>query len=145
MSAKETLQMIETVSPDDTAKLDVIDARVWCWLNGKNFYKDGNLNCWWDESRVSPWQARWLVEYLEDENWRYTRSRDALKAIRPEGWQFCVTNYDDGQAEIITYHAGELVGEIGQKWLPTEELAELHAIIQAIEYERNNPPTVSND
>jgi hypothetical protein len=33
MTAAETiLKIIENVDPADTAKLDEIDARVWCWL-----------------------------------------------------------------------------------------------------------------
>jgi hypothetical protein len=72
---------------------------------------------------------------------QYTRSRDALKAIRPEGFIFrshLIMEDDDG--DLIYCYAFErrndfaLVGRTPT--LPTEELAELHAIIQAIEYKR---------
>jgi len=59
-----------------------------------------------------------------------------LKAIRPEGYRFAHLNPSggffcvaDGPKQI---RAPRLTG-----FLPTEELAELHAIIQAIEYERH--------
>jgi hypothetical protein len=80
---------------------------------------------------------------------RYTRSRDALKAIRPKKWCFTVrglqynkksfasaisqeyTEADDWGEGIISKVPVEFAIECA-----TEELAELHAIIQAIEYER---------
>ena len=73
-------------------------------------------------------------------NIQYTRSRDALKQIRPDGkimWCF-FENYPEGaraRAEIFHDHGDN---PIQTGWFPTEELAELHAIIQAIEYERTN-------
>lgn len=110
---KEILKMIEEVDPSDTAKLDEIDARVWCCLMGCRF---------------------------ESMNHPYTRSRDALKAIRPEGWRWWVSQQDDNagtwnagcQQQHVPYH---VMLEGGFK---TEELAELHAILQAIQCERDN-------
>lgn len=121
--AKKILEMIENVSPDDTNTLDEIDARVCFYLNpGEKMYYDG------------------LEDYLigvRDQHYmrihsQYTRSRDALKSIRPEGVITTVSYYPEG-------FEGYAVGAKGQSpRLPTEELAELHAIIQAIEWERNN-------
>jgi hypothetical protein len=132
--AQTILKMIQTVDPTNTAKLDEIDARTWCFIE-----------------RI-PYEPCGTIEYtrriFRDENENligpapsYTRSRDALKAIRPEGWWFECCKICDG-----TYMA-ELHDDRGcidddegitvKAWyLKNEELAELHAIIQAIEYER---------
>lgn len=105
--AKNILSLIESVDPSDTAKLDEIDRAVDNYLSNSG-------------SVLSK---------------QYTRSRDALKAIRPEG---CVLSIQTSGTCAIWYksnpfHAdSNFVGE-GK----TEELAELHAIIQAIDYERS--------
>ena len=65
----------------------------------------------------------------------YSRSRDALKAIRPTGYSISGAHQT---------HAGKFKGfclSPGKIYkpgpdLPTEELAELYAIIEAIEYEK---------
>lgn len=119
--SKEILELIENVDPSDTDTLDEIDGLFWGY-----YYKEG---C------------------QQSKGGRPTRSRDALKSIRPEGWQYrlehdfgsdcflftmtkwgarCVPKkYIDGQWDI-------------SKPIKTEELAELHAIIQAIEWERKS-------
>jgi len=67
---------------------------------------------------------------------RFVNSRDALKAIRPDGWSLhCIEfgscsfikNRVDGNGPLVILRSDDLY---------QEELAELHAIIQAIEYER---------
>lgn len=130
MSAADILKMIEEVSPDDTAKLDKIDQEVWFYIEKPKGEKYMRNKIMW--SPPPP---------------KYTRSRDSLKAIRPEGW--LVKSYQ--------YHTGGFSFELNKyiptpegvhrlhhtskmfvcQTAPTEELAELHAIIQAIEYERN--------
>jgi hypothetical protein len=129
--AQEILRLIETVDPNDTAKLDEIDARVWCVLNSEQFV------CM---SLSEPAFVCGSSHYAScDKNLSeipsYTRSRDALKQIRPEGWY-----YEGGSgyalmwgphADTPPYERPELYGS-GR----TEELLELHAIISAIEYER---------
>lgn len=133
MSAQEILKMIEEVSPDDTAKLDEIDARVMAYLEGwefKNYFKMYN------EERM---QAFTLDEGETLFTVRYTRSRDALKAIRPEGWLFTTGVIDIGKFVSMGHSPNEGFEKdytLKSETLPTEELAELHAIIQAIEYER---------
>lgn len=65
---------------------------------------------------------------------QFVFSRDALKSIRPEGWKFC-----EIRTEEIGYSCRFWKKGVGNKTgyeIITEELAELHAIIQAIEYER---------
>ncbi len=118
MTAAEILKLIETVDPADSAGMDEIDAAVADYLG----------------LRYAP------VEY--------TRSRDALKAVRPEGWYVggiydanATGQYDDGYYFILRnkLKTGEVARHQLAYRMPTEELAELHAIIQAIEYERTKP------
>lgn len=126
------LKMIETVDPQDTAKLDEIDARVAAYRVNEGYVRHGHIYGPYD--RVV-WTNRGAgtVKVLP-----YTRSRDALKAIRLENWPCyemryygCLTDYKFWKCEISSEH--KTVASVGR---PTEELAELHAIIQAIEYER---------
>jgi hypothetical protein len=86
-------------------------------------------------------------EGQKDKPTRYTQypntpgSRDALKAIRPKStwdwWLFALSEGPRAEAfapnDDRTCHQSPI--------LPTEELAELHAIIQAIEYERRSAAT----
>lgn len=144
MSKAEILRLIETVSPDDTAKLDEIDARVWGYINQKEImfrswdHSPLELGCPHFKGVDRTW---YLVDLLDDENWQYTRSRDALKAIRPGGY-FSLGAPDwktEGRGRFDKY-AG-LCASIDNQFespagLATEELAELHAIISAIDFER---------
>src|SRR5262249_23630579 len=76
---------------------------------------------------------------------KYTRSRDALKAIRPEGWFIGnMREYASREFMCGLYQRSSAEMEIVSGDLPTEELAELHAIVQAIEYERRNRNRSSN-
>ena len=106
MTVQEILKLIEEVDPKDTAKLDEIDARVYEFLD----FPDSNIGC--------P---------------EYTRSRDALKAIRPEGWR--VFNLSEGT--MFEFDLGKTNARVFRGLAITEELAELAAILQAINYERN--------
>lgn len=153
-----TLKMIEEVDPAHTAKLDEIDARVWCFLKGytflylEHFSSSGKaVKCFRYDDNGTCGLARSQI--------KYTRSRDALKAIRPEGWQFqivwrtgekgrpfggrygevwkvCASGYLIDESHGKYGEMGCLTVDLGNHPLPTEELAELHAIIQAIAYER---------
>jgi len=135
------LKIIETVDPADTAKLDEIDVRVWCWLNEYEYVPHDKIDkknfCY----RKYEGRDDLFFGSVGIEAGKYTRSRDTLTAIRPEGWT--VAN--------IVQHAGNLwFGAVLEKkidippypetkplLLPTEELAELYVIIQAIEQERD--------
>lgn len=121
MTPAEILKMIETVDPADTAKLDEIDQLVLTYI----------LDIGYRPSTQSPWQ--------------YTRSRDALKAIRPEGWEPIGCNDDliggfSGGWKFTMYNVTPFVDrryKVSSAYCKTEELAELHSIIQAISYERS--------
>jgi hypothetical protein len=125
--AEAILKIIETVDPADTAKLDEIDARVQKFLINDPRYVLKDV------------AGQWIIHEPGKFNFKnkatiYTRSRDALKAIRPEGWAFYINSRGVCQA----YSSDNVIRVLP---LPTEELAELHAIIQAIEYERRSVAT----
>ena len=119
MSNQQTiLTLLESVQPDDTAGLDEIDARVWKYLHP------------WSRS-IDDIKADPLIE-------KYTRDRNALKAIRPEGWfPLVARSFDENTYRLYGYIMCCESGKIDtMPFLPTEELAELHAIIQAIAHDR---------
>lgn len=132
--AQTILKMIEEVDPADTAKLDEIDARVMCLLEGwefKDYFK--RYNC--DGTQAFTLDENETLFCLH-----YTRSRDALKAIRPEGWSFQrMYSFADGTTQLCLHKVIEGCEKAytASRLLPTEELAELHAVIQAIDRDRS--------
>jgi len=128
---EEILRMIESVDPSDTAKLDEIDARVYLFVkNGGWMTRDGVAFYGGEPTMKSDYP-------------QYTRDRNALKSIRPalHQWRIYVDYSDlDGGApskcEVYISTGTGLYLEFESKWHYTEELAELHAIIQAINHER---------
>jgi hypothetical protein len=114
------LKMIETVLLDDTAKLDQIDRKVTMWLMPSRKRRD---------------IERGLTGLYGIP--KYTRSRDALKAIRPEGWDINIDLAQNGNAicEMENTIGDRITKFITSNIQHTEELSELHAIIQAIAYE----------
>lgn len=136
--AKTILQMIEEVNPGDEAKLDEIDARVACYLN--TTYEQNFISMCTRGNGVG-----FVFDYVDlkgergrrDQNLcvRYTRSRDWLKKIRPE-WDIKIFNWGYTNKKAVCDIAnGKGVG-FTSGIQQTEELAELHAIIQSIEWER---------
>jgi hypothetical protein len=147
---KTILDMIESVSPEDYSPLDEIDCRVWCYLHG---YKFGRMV----DEETYPWEKPNFYAIAADGSEieidkhccseysmtaeSYTRSRDVLKAIRPEGWCLeTVQDYGSGiwacqltKASDVRISFSSTIGAA-----KTEELAEIHAILQAIEWERKN-------
>ena len=124
--SEEILKLIEAVDPSDTPKLDEIDCAVWFIIT------HGSL----PETPIP------VLRNFKESPWgldKYTRSRDALKSIRPEGWSFQgARQADDGTfwAELRKgYQTSYEVAKVSK--CKTEELAELHVIIQAIQWERN--------
>src|SRR5689334_14421562 len=83
--AETILKMIEAVDPADTAKLDEIDLAVAYYLVGGGFrYKIIHSP---ERITRTERQGDWItVPYKYQSRFRYTRSRDALKIIRPQGW-----------------------------------------------------------
>lgn len=123
------LFLIEQVDPADADALDEIDVRVWCYINSEVFHEGTEYNCGFD----NPYGVGNDVR-------RYSRSRDALKAIRPEGWLINgIWQDQDGWFCVGISKTKERFQS--PDTMPTEELAELHAIVQAIGLERqtNDP------
>ena len=106
----EILELIEKVNPLDEWEMFSLNEKVYEWL-----------------LKINPEQKYAL----------FVSSRDALKAIRPKDFVFYMETATDN------WGASKLSGinnniNFESPILPTEELAELHAIIQAISYEREN-------
>lgn len=120
---KKILELIENVDPNDADALDEIDARVACWLNGHEYNKS-------------------MIAYYIGAD--YTRSRDSLKAIRPEGWGIMLVPWTKNGQDINSYTATLTHPEHDPFFTyqaKPEELAELHAIIQAIAFDRTSDRT----
>lgn len=136
--AQKILEMIENVDPADSAAMDEIDVLVDKYLGYEHY-------CYVDPLGAG---VKFIGRKTSGTNGlvpRYTRSRDALKAIRPEGWDFEMCPVINGRYECVLSQTWSLADtgdyesrEVGKYQLPTEELAELHAIIQAIEWERTD-------
>lgn len=139
--AQEILRMIEGVAVDDTDSLNEINAHVHIYVG-----KDASLMAryeWNIEKCLSLY--RQYPQLVSD----YCGSRDALKAIRPDGWWPASYERD----RVCVGSCPTRIGYENQKnpgfenrihsprFLPTEELAELHAIIQAIQHDRDNAAT----
>jgi len=137
--ADAILKLIESADPNDSAALDEIDARVWVYVVEpclKFSHFDGCHPHYFCERGKGPYKLGGSGSKAP----RYTRSRDALKSIRPKEWLFDVyreTFEDKWNCKIWTtgQEFDEKYPSLARK-LPTEELAELHAIIQAIQHER---------
>lgn len=123
--AQTILKMIAEVDPADTGRLDEIDLAVGKYIGG---------------NEIIVFLLEKAPSGIEKPLRQYTRSRDALKAIRPDGYVFQTSG-------IVQDNHGKL--EWSFNWItkdyfmcedtpffPTEELAELHAIIQAKEHDR---------
>lgn len=127
------LTAISSAKVDDTAMLDEIDARVWCILKGWEFLEGKNTESFFSYSGKDKFE--WFGEFKEIP--KYTRSRDALKAIRPKGWHI-----REGAHWVSTNQHYCLMRKITDQvycdHAPTEELAELYCIIAAIQHDRAN-------
>lgn len=137
--AQEILRLIETVDPADTAKMDEIDARVRCFIENWRFISMIAPEIDILGTHIQFSYGSLLPEYPNfkhsQRTIKYTRSRDALKAVRPEGWVFEIKQYPKDCRCSLSM--GEYMKRVCSS-AQTEELAEIHAIIQAIEYERTN-------
>lgn len=147
--AQEILRLIAALGSTDMnaaevqPRLDEIDARVWCWLERATFLEVVYL----PELSFFKFAHPEGPDTLRLSDCRYTRSRDALKAIRPAGWWFYANDRlsAKGQEGFEQFCAIDtrlpfkqgIQEKIDGQYCPTEELAELHAIIQAVEYDRS--------
>jgi hypothetical protein len=143
------LDLIEKVDPRNFFSLEEIETKFWNWYLQRNDVDSSIISCFpfddylgFDENRYISIITNDNIKYLDT---RVTTSRDALKSIRPKGWQIQITTFDERQCSAknkcslcsITDYKKEFNSPVKNfNALPTEELAELHAIIQAIEFER---------
>ena len=134
MSAETILKMIETVDPSDTDTLTKIDAMVLLYVKPE----ETPLNYYIGQKEQDP-EGKAIAHmcHFKDRP-KFTRSRDALKAIRPKGWFGSIRIYT--KESVCNFVKHEPFGVADSPHLPTEELAELHAIISAIAYERTQTP-----
>lgn len=134
--AQKILEMIENVDPNDTNTLDEIDARVWCYNKGYAFdgieKKGSYMKIFYQDNEGS----QVVRGFMHNPAPEYTRSRDALKGIRPDGWVYFVSC--DGLSNCAAAIIKEIKLTRKSPELPTEELAELHVIIQAVKWDRSN-------
>lgn len=161
VEAQKILSLIESVDPNDTAALDEIDILVHFYLakevqdNGKHIFLNG-LGLWGvrkshlEKPELFRKGDGWIETselFICGEFYKYTRSRDALKAIRPNGWLPYLTSDYDGTF-VFSFVDGNNTRRhfvLHSKKLTKEELAELHAIVQVIAYQRTKNISGSPD
>lgn len=132
--AQKILGMIESVDPADTDTLDEIDARFCAFKENATYTSHHHHNKWFGfRVHAKEWNAAATNQPY------FTRSRDALKSVRPGGYWFCT--YQDATGSrcgMMAKKEAEMASEkVFVNGFPTEELAELHAIVQAIDCGRN--------
>ncbi len=137
--AQRILKLIESVdayTPDGV--LDEIDARVWCLMSGYRFQAMLDGGCLYDEGM----EATENVHRLEPQ-FRYTKSRDALKAIEASNWRIEGVYYTAvGTVQVVYRRAPFLdtcVKAVSEP-LPTWELAVAHAQVTIFDYEQRLAP-----
>lgn len=136
-TAQEILEMIESVDPSDENVLLGIDARVWAYLNLQGDFRISFSSGGATHYRHNSWPATAQTILRHSfSNPKVTTSRDALKRIRPKLFSFDINTIDEHVGVIVRSVSFYKGAGFESPILPTEELAELHAIVQAIEHER---------
>ena len=133
--AKKILELIENVDPSDIVELRKLDCLVHCFVTGTPICKEISDSWYMGTGKGDLHSPP-----------KYTRSRDALKSIRPDGWAIMIANTDTSadlnsvgkvwSAHMVKIEAEDAGHCCSSEGLKTEELAELHAVLQAIEYDR---------
>jgi hypothetical protein len=133
------LEMIENADPSDRKTLDEIDARVHCYLQNCTYGHGGiTIPAGWTRGDI--WVEQPNTQFGGQNisaGPNYCSSRDALKQIRPEGWGVMVRQSAPDKVDCFIHRFDLSVGNRNAQNMPTEELAELHAIIQALDHARN--------
>lgn len=156
---QKILQMLEAVDNNTSDKtLDEIDARFWCLVNKKtyltNYYAGSRENpdgigvfIEGHTYKNNSGHVMDIYKYLNLGTWHcdlkpyitirtYVRSRDTLKAVRLEHWTYNIhvdyTGGDHSLKQWCAYRYENIGGQVYIKTpeLHTEEIAELHAIVQ---------------
>ena len=143
------LKMIEEVDPSDTDALDEIDARVWCFIENIEYknheLREGDMAYRTRDAILInkvpyPYGDDFDCEICE---YFYTRSLDAQESLIPDNWIFTnmwygLDDHSEMQYEMRRAPYTNNDPALSSEYLPTERLARLYTIIQAIAYEREN-------
>lgn len=139
--AQKILDMIEAVDPEDTDKLDEIDARVCAWLHHEPYFSH-RVSDGWNQYGI-PINARLFTKSPSEQPngfsmvAPYTRSLNVIKANQPEGYAiYCAGEDPSWKADLIRTKAEGSVDCFSVRDMPTEELARLYVVIDAIAHER---------
>jgi hypothetical protein len=112
-TVKVIIDLIETLEPSNNAEMAIIDAQVWHYLYGDD---------------VTPPAGQYP---------QYTRSRDVLKTIRPAEFLVKIENWEKFTAVYGCFILPDgTLADFDSGQGTTEELAELHVILQGIAYSR---------
>ncbi|WP_435640344.1 hypothetical protein [Micavibrio aeruginosavorus] len=127
------LKLVESANSSDTAILDEIDGRFWLYIHHPQLEY-----LTFDNSRTvfAKDESGKFHSFFEAHLAIYTRSRDELKRARPDGWIVTDVSYFSSTGEHTCLMRKKGVAFAYCEHAPTEELAELHAIVQAIALER---------
>lgn len=137
--AQSILKLIESVdAATPESMLDEIDARLWCLTSGYRFQTMLNGGCLYDEGK----EGTEGVHRLEPQ-FRYTKSRDALKAIEATNWRIEGVHYDAAGAVQVVYRRAPFLNtcvKAVSEPLPAWELAVAHAQVTIFDYEQRQAP-----
>lgn len=122
--------MIEEVDPSDTATLDEIDARFWCYRTNAGRYIGINSISRFITVDYGMGHEITLVGCPH-----YTRSFDCTYAKVPDGYEILINQFDDGFTVDFS-NEDYLITDNEHVKLPTVFLALLHSVIQLIAFER---------
>lgn len=136
------LEIIQDADHEDGRILNWIDAKFFCFLHGLEYLYYGpspiNKSIW--ALKVAGVRPDQRTAYQDNVIPPYTLSRDVLKSVRDDYLPNWFIVDCDQRTPETTYYAlrrefsdGALVES---PELPTEYLAELHVIIQALEWEK---------
>lgn len=131
---KNILTLIEGVDPDDTAKCDEINARVWCDDSGYIF---GGM----DDQTIIHYRGMCVKHYVcNTHNMpNYTHSVDHCLSIKDDGWIIkCVRQDTKRKGWICSLRRTSDLHIVNCLWKPTISLGLLHAIMQSKILDINN-------
>lgn len=146
------LSIIERIKHYQETTIEELNARIWCFLHELEYigYEEKDVTCMFEgdflrKEKVFLGRSKEMkiasIKFVPE----YTKSRDLIKSIRPKGGVWIeLKTASDGDAickfgklqengkEIYCFDTSKI------DFLPSEELAELWCVLQAIEWERNN-------
>lgn len=137
IDADTILKMIESVDLSDKRDVEELDVAVWEYTKRWKVLSSYNRCITVEDDCVASGKLTLPYNDLPF----YTRDRNALRKICPEGWKIYRKYYLKTEDKHLVKLAPPRICSIRyvcSPRLPTEELAELHAIIQAIRFERSN-------